>query len=204
MGVTDRNGWNPMHQICSLIFWGEQGQVLKELAGVIATGSLNALTRFQPIGKTPLMLLCKGLNRNLDTAVPVGVLIDAKADMEIVCPRGQTALGFAASVGLGDVVQVFIDKGANVYHTNSVGKNIADLLADSGKDRSILQELARRGVRPCFLNELPLSKSRRKLSAPNRVARNLRTLHPAYKGSFGSQVLQEQPSDQESVRRAWQ
>ena len=124
--------------------------------------------------------------------------------MEIVCPRGQTALGFAASVGLGDVVQVFIDKGANVHHKNYVGKNIADLLADSGKDRGILQELARYGVRPCFLHELPLSKSKRNLSAPNRVSRNLRTLYPAYKGSFGSQVLHEQPSDQESVRRAWQ
>ena len=112
MGVTDRNGWNAMHHICSLIFWGEQGTVLKELAGVIGIQALNALTRAQPVGKTPLMLLCKGLNRSLDTSVLVGVLIDAKADMEIVCPRGQTALGFAASVGLGDVVKVFIDKGA--------------------------------------------------------------------------------------------
>ena len=86
MGLKDLHGWNVMHQICALIFWEEQGRVLRELARSIGVEALNAKTIEKPKGKTPLMLLCKGCNKSLDTLELVQVLIDVKADMEVVCP----------------------------------------------------------------------------------------------------------------------
>ena len=176
MGLKDRNGWNVMHQICSLIFWGEQGRVLRELARGIGVDALNAKTTEKPRGKTPLMLLCAGCNTSFDTAELVQVLIDAKADMELECPKGQTALSFAAASGMGDVVKVLIDNGANVSHINRLGKTVADLLGDAGNDHGTLRLLAEKGVGTSSSSTRFATKRSTSNVAPSRVVRSLRTL----------------------------
>ena len=91
---------------------------------------LNAVTSKWPSGYTPLMLLCSGSSCKFTNSTIAVALISAKADADMECPRGNTALLLAASGGVIDLCRDRVEMRANLHHCNHEGKNAA-LLAKS-------------------------------------------------------------------------
>jgi ankyrin repeat protein len=97
-----------------------------------------ALNKQNNAGQTALMLAIR--YKNIETAL---LLLQHKADIEIVDNTGQTALMHAASLGLSEIVEELLAQGADSAKKDKKGKTALDHVKDSIKMLSAQVKMAK-------------------------------------------------------------
>ena len=138
-------GWNILHLAAHATLKNPgMVPVIKELLAVLPTACLAEETPGgQPVGFTPLHLLCQGSDPFHARLEAIPLLIEAKAPLEKNNDRGATPLLLAAGSAFPDAVRALCNAKADINAANVKGKTAYDLA--QATSRTVATEIARMG-----------------------------------------------------------